>query len=308
MMATTLHELIDAHIARLAHERRYSPNTVEAYRRDLGQFAAFLTEHQGALNAREALMGLEVRDVRAFLARRQGKDKVGLATSARALSTLRGFFGFCRAEGFCVADTVLLIEGPRRPRPLPRPVSESAAQDVLAALQAGDEGNPAWIDARDHGVMLLLYGCGLRIGEALSLKGSALGAVQKLRITGKGNKTREVPLLSIVRDGLQRYAALAPFTLASDAPLFRGVRGGPLGPRCVQKRMEALRQTLGLPGSATPHALRHAFATHLLAHGADLRAIQELLGHANLSTTQTYTGVDIAALSRILMDAHPHAR
>lgn len=293
------------YLAHLRGERRASPKTGEAYGRDLAAFFAFLTEHLGAPPMLSDLGTLYARDFRAYLAkRRAGPDGLSPRSVARALAAIRGFFRYAERRWGVKNDELALVQSPKLPRALPRPVSEDAAAAILL-LAAEDE--ESWVGARDAAVMALLYGAGLRIAEALSLTGADARMDDTLRVVGKGGKERVVPILPVVRDAVARYVAACPHPISDNVPLFRGVRGGPLGPRAVQARMEGLRARLGLPATATPHALRHAFATHLLAHGADLRAIQELLGHADLSTTQIYADVDADTLLGIYDQAHPRA-
>jgi integrase/recombinase XerC len=299
----------DARLAYLAHligERRASPRTGEAYGRDLAAFLDFLNDHLGAVPRLSDLAELQARDFRAYLAkRRSGEDGLSPRSAARALAAIRSFFRYAARRWGVKNDELSLVAGPKLSRTLPRPVSESAAFALLDLAQEDDD--QPWIGARDAAVLSLLYGCGLRISEALSLKGVDAPLGKALRVVGKGGKERLVPVLPAVSDAVERYRALCPHALAPSAPLFRAVRGGGLGPRAVQARMEGLRARLGLPATATPHALRHAFATHLLANGADLRSIQELLGHADLSTTQIYADVDADTLLGIYDQAHPRA-
>jgi len=248
------------------------------------------------------LAKLSARDVRAFLARRR-RDGASDASIARGLSAIKGLYRWLEREHGLKNADIAFLEGPKRPRRLPRPVSVPAAKDMITSAEA-DASEP-WVGARDAAVLSLLYGAGLRISEALGLTGSHVPGPETLRITGKGGKVRLVPLLPAVRQAIDQYAAIAPFTFSATGPLFRGVRGGPLNPRIIQGLTQRLRGALGLPDSATPHALRHAFATHLLAGGADLRSIQTLLGHASLSTTQVYTGVDADRLAHVVREAHP---
>lgn len=298
----------DARLAFLMHlrgERRASPRTGEAYGRDLAAFFSFLTEHLGGPPRLSDLAQLHARDFRAYLAkRRSGPDGLSPRSTARALAAIRGFFRYAARRWGVANDELSLVAGPKLARSLPRPVSETAARALLDMASDDDE---AWVGARDAAVLALLYGAGLRISEALSLTGADFPMGDALRVLGKGGKERLVPVLAPVADAIARYVALSPYTLAPDAALFRAKRGGALGPRAVQARMEELRARLGLPATATPHALRHAFATHLLAHGADLRAIQELLGHADLSTTQIYADVDADTLLGVFDQAHPRA-
>lgn len=297
-------DVLTAFLDHLRDERRLAENTVVAYGHDLASFFGFLVRHTGATVSLDLLEGLAARDIRAFLAERR-RDGLADASAARALSAIKALYRWLeRRHGRANAEIVHL-DGPKRGRRLPRPVSEAAAKDMLAEAEL--QAREAWVGARDVAVLSLLYGAGLRISEALALTGAALPPPERLRVTGKGGKVRIVPLIAPVREALAAYGALAPFALAHDAPLFRGVRGGALHPRLVQGLTQKLRGALGLPSTATPHALRHAFATHLLAHGADLRAIQTLLGHASLSTTQIYTGVDAVRLRAVHEAAHPRA-
>ena len=284
--------------------RHMSPRTIEAYDRDLDQLEDFLTRHLGRTPGLGDLAALGPSDWRAFLAARRAEG-AGARTLQRALSSIRGFFAYARTSWELDNPALALVEAPKAPRRKPRPVSEPAALALLE--EAGAHAAP-WIAARDVAVLSLLYGCGLRISESLALKGGDHPLPATLRVSGKGGKTRIVPVLPAVAESVARYAALCPHTLDRNAPLFRAVRGGPLSPRQVQAAMQLLRSRLGLPATATPHALRHSFATHLLAHGGDLRAIQELLGHASLSTTQIYADIDAAALVRVHAAAHPRAR
>lgn len=295
-------ELLDDFLAHLTDARRLSPHTVEAYRNDLSAFLGFLAGHLGEAPGGDALAGLGARDLRAFLAARR-RDGLAAASIARNLSAIRSFYAWLdRAHGLANAE-IALMDGPKRPRRLPRPVSVAAAKDMI---EAGDEGEaPAWVAARDVAVLSLLYGAGLRISEALSLTGADLPAPERLRVVGKGGKVRLVPLIPPVRQAIDAYAECVPYILDRESRVFRGQKGGVLSPRIIQLRVQKLRGALGLPDTATPHALRHAFATHLLANGADLRAIQTLLGHASLSTTQIYTNVDGERLRHVHAEAHP---
>ena len=281
-----------------------SPATVTAYAGDVGRWLAFLAEHHGEGLAPAALVVLPKSDLRAFLAHEQGRG-VAARSLARRLSAIKSFTRWLcdRTQGDATA--LLATRAPRHRRRLPRPLSADAARAVLADVGTGAAED--WIAARDEAVVTLLYGCGLRISEALSLTGRDHPLPEMLRISGKGGKMRLVPVLPAARAAVQRYVALVPYPVAPDAPLFRGARGGALSPRLVQMAMERVRARLGLPPGATPHALRHSFATHLLAAGGDLRAIQELLGHASLSTTQGYTAVDTTRLMEVYANAHPRA-
>jgi integrase/recombinase XerC len=292
----------------IAHERRLSPKTLEAYSRDVAGFLGFLAEHLGAKPKLNDLARLEPSDVRAFLARRR-RDNIAARTLMRSLAAARSFARFLEREGRGKVAALAAVRGPKIQRSLPKPLSIKSAREVAdTASRAGEEREP-WVLARDAAVLALLYGSGLRISEALGiLARDAPASGGQLTVTGKGNKTRMVPVLPQVAQAIAEYVSLCPFTLKADAPLFRGEKGGPLSPRIVQLAMERMRGALGLPDTATPHALRHSFATHLLARGGDLRSIQELLGHASLATTQIYTAVDSKSLIDAYQAAHPRAR
>jgi len=298
---------IGAWQAWLKDEKRASPHTCQAYRRDLAHFLAFLTEHLGQTPALADLSGLAPADFRAWLAARAGSG-LQRSSTARALSTLRGFFRWLKRRGLADNAALAVLRTPKVPRSVPKALTAGEAEEAIAAV--AELSDDDWIGKRDSAVLLLLYGCGLRIGEALGLtRGQAPKPNQdSLLVTGKGNKQRMVPLLPVVAEAVADYLAACPFAQGSDAPLFLGKRGGPLSARRVQERLGALRGLLGLPESATPHALRHSFATHLLAGGGDLRAIQELLGHASLASTQRYTDVDVAGLLEVYDRAHSQAR
>ena len=305
--ASSAAEALEAWIAYLAHERRASPLTLEAYREDLTAFFAFLTQHLGGPPTLSTLEGVSAADVRAYMAfRRSGDRPLTPRSLSRRLSAIRSFYRFAdRRLG--VANTgVALVRGPRLKPTAPRPVTEDQARGLITAAETDPE-REGWEGARDAALLTLLYGCGLRISEALSLRRADAPLPDALRITGKGGKTRLAPVLPAVRQAVDAYLAELPFGLAPAEPLFRAKRGGPLGARYAQALMARLRGSLGLPDSATPHALRHSFATHILAGGGDLRAIQELLGHASLSTTQKYTAVDAAGLLAVYAKAHPRA-
>lgn len=279
--------------------------TLDAYRSDVTEFISFLTAHTAAPQGLTPLAQIGTRDMRAFLAHLRGRD-LSSRSMARKLSAVKSFYRWlAEREGF-EPTAVLSARAPKFQQKLPRPLSPDAAKAMLDRVEI----NPVepWIAARDLAVMVLLYGGGLRISEALSLKGKDLPLVDVLRITGKGGKERLVPILPAARTAVEAYAGLCPWNLGQNDPLFRGVRGGALNPRQIQKATEAARLQLGLPATATPHAMRHSFATHLLEAGGDLRAIQELLGHSSLSTTQTYTAVDQAHLMKIYEAAHPKAK
>ena len=292
-------------LAYLGAEKRMSPKTLDAYRRDVGQFLAFLTAHLGKPPTLKALAKLAPADVRAFLAARRA-DGAGNRSLMRQLAGVRSFARFLERNGKGKVGALSAVRTPKLPRSLPKPLTASSAKALTDADMRAGEARDQWVLARDAAVLALLYGCGLRISEALSLKRRDFnGAPDALTVTGKGNKTRMVPLLPQVAQRVADYVALCPHDLPINGPLFVGARGGTLSPRIVQLAMERLRGALGLPDTATPHALRHSFATHLLAGGGDLRAIQELLGHASLSTTQIYTAVDTERLLDAYRAAHP---
>ncbi len=285
--------------------RRRSVHTLRAYGTSVHAFLVFLGTHMGEAVTRDVLARVDPRDVRAYLAARRGADELANASIARELAALRAFFGWLDKRHGVGGNATAGLASPRLPRRVPRPVSPEQA--VAIADDAGDYASEPWIAARDTALLLLLYGAGLRVAEALSLDGNCwpLGAV--LQVTGKRGKTRMVPLLPQVREALAHYVSLSPWPPTRGQPLFRGARGGPLADGLVRRAVRQARVALGLPDSATPHALRHSFATHLLARGADLRAIQELLGHASLSSTQIYTAVDAAHLLDVYRNAHPRA-
>jgi integrase/recombinase XerC len=288
----------------LRGERRMSAHTLNAYLADLRDFLAFLTGHLGQEPDFAALTTLRQTDFRAWLARRHGEHYAPTST-ARALSAVRAFFRHLQRDGHVENGAIGVLRGPRLPHSVPRPVSAEGAQSLIDA--AAEESDVPWIAARDTAVFTLLYGCGLRIAEALGLNAEQAPRGDVLTVLGKGNKQRQTPVLPVVREAIDAYRALCPHPLTTGEPLFRGARGGRLQAGIVQRRMRHLRRALNLPESATPHALRHAFATHLLGNGGDLRAIQELLGHASLSTTQRYTAVDTAALLEVYDRAHPRS-
>ena len=284
--------------AHLARDRRRSAHTVRAYQATAERLVAFLQAHWGLRVDAAALARVSAVDLRAFLAARRAEG-LGNASAARELSAVRGFLAFA-APG---ADMPRL-RGPRVKPGVPRPVSPDEALALAGAV--ADAAIEPWIGTRDWALLLLLYGAGLRIGEAIALPASVLPLGETLAVTGKREKTRIVPLLPQVRDAVAAYAAQQPWVLDPGEPLFRGARGGALSPGVVRKAVQAARATLGLGDRTTPHALRHSFATHLLGRGADLRALQELLGHASLSSTQVYTAVDAAHLLDVYRNAHPH--
>ena len=293
-------DLIERWRAHLALDRRRSTHTVRAYVATAERLLAFLTEHHGQVADAARLAKLEQADLRAFLTARR-MDGIGNLSAARELSAVRGFLRFCGGEDV----TIPQLKGPRVKRGLPRPISPD---EVVALAQDIAEGaREPWIGARDWAVLLLLYGAGLRIGEAMGVQGDVLPLGDVLRVTGKRNKTRMVPLLPQVREAMLASVDLCPHPQARDQPLFRGARGGPLSPALIRRAVQGARGRLGLSDRTTPHALRHSFATHLLGRGADLRSLQELLGHASLSSTQVYTQVDAAHLMDVYRAAHPRA-
>ncbi len=281
--------------------RRLAPKTLEAYGRDLGQLLNFLARHTGGIVSLKTLGELRAADFRAFMAERRSEE-LSSRSLARALSAIKSFFRFLEREGALSTEALNAVRGPKLPKLLPKALTIREAKAAIATTEELEDR--PWVAARDMAVLSLCYGAGLRISEALSLTRAELEG-ETLRVTGKGNKTRLVPLIAAVRQSIETYLSLCPFKLTPSMPLFRGVKGGVLSPRLVQLRVAQLRGALGLPPSATPHALRHSFATHLLGRGGDLRAIQELLGHASLSTTQIYTGVDTERLLEAYRAAHP---
>ncbi|MFE1601388.1 tyrosine recombinase XerC [Methylobacterium sp. ID0610] len=296
-----------AWLVTLKAERRFSANTVEAYERDLRQFLAHLAR-SGAAPTIPALVALKPRDVRAFMAARRAEGVSGRSLM-RALAALRSFARHLDREGHGTVSALSAVRSPKMERRLPRPLPVAAAVAMASPDIRAGEDRPAWVLARDAAVLALLYGAGLRIGEALGIlrKDAPVGGLDALTIVGKGQKTRMVPVIAPVQAAVEEYLATCPHPLPPDGPLFVGQKGGPLSPRIVQLAVASLRGALGLPDTATPHALRHSFATHLLARQGDLRAIQDLLGHASLATTQVYTKVDSARLLSAFDAAHPRA-
>src|SRR4029453_14036162 len=296
-------------LSHLRSERRLSPKTLEAYARDVRQCLGFLGEHWGEQVTLSHFAALEASDVRAFMAMRRGRD-IGGRSLMRGLAGLRLFARFLEQEGKGKVGALSAIRAPKVGKTLPKPIQVAAAKRFADADERAGETRDPWIWARDAAVMALLYGSGLRISEALGLKRRDVplpGAGDVLVVTGKGNKTRMVPVLQNVLGLVPAFVAICPHPLPPHGPIFVGARGGPLKARVIQLTMARLRGALGLPDSATPHALRHSFATHLLTRGGDLRAIQELLGHASLSTTQIYTGIDSERLLEVYKTAHPRA-
>lgn len=291
----------------LADERRASPHTIEAYETDLAGFLGFLAEHLGGDPSLPHLAGLKAADFRAWLAYR-ARSGLAKSSTARAMSTVRGFFRRLEKRDLLSNPAVRAVRTPKLPQSAPKPLSEQGAREVMANV--GAMAKEPWIAKRDAAVLLLLYGCGLRIGEALGLSRARVADMAKgsMTVRGKGSKDRMVPVLPVVAEAARDYLAACPYAGGDNDPLFLGARGKALDPAIVQKEMRSLRRALNLPETATPHALRHSFATHLLGGGGDLRTIQELLGHASLSTTQRYTAVDSAKLLDVYRAAHPRAR
>ncbi|MFB9140997.1 tyrosine recombinase XerC [Maritalea porphyrae] len=288
----------------LSSLRRLSDKTLLAYDRDVEQMLTFFTSHLGEPVSHKHLQELTPSDWRAFMATRR-QNGAGNATMARSLSGIKSFFSFLEKEGHATADSLAAIKAPKKKQTLPKALPAIDAKKLID--QGGTLDDEPWVAARDVAVLALCYGAGLRISEALALTKNDLKEQNGLRILGKGGKTRMVPILAAINDAINEYKRLCPFNPGDNDPIFRGVRGGPLNPRLIQLKMQKLRSAFGLPNSATPHALRHSFATHLLAGGGDLRAIQELLGHASLSTTQIYTKVDTAQLMDAYLKAHPRS-
>lgn len=305
LLAEDLCMASEAWYQHLRLERGAADKTLEAYERDLRQFFVYLKGQLGRPPGLADLAQVQPQTFRAFMAARRQKGTSG-RTLARTLSALRTFFRFLEQTGRATNRAILTVRLPKVAHSIPKPLTVEKARRVV---DGHEERGQDWVSARDTAVLMLLYGGGLRISEALGLTLADAPTLDRdvLRVVGKGGKERLVPLLPVVRDAIVRYIALCPFPLSSDDPIFLGVRGGPLSPRIIQKLMEHLRASLGLPDTATPHALRHSFATHLLGAGADLRQIQELLGHASLSTTQVYTEVDRAHLLKVYEAAHPRA-
>ena len=287
----------------LRHDRRRSAHTVRAYVATAHRLIQFLGDYRGEWIEPAALLDVAATDLRAFLADRRASG-LGAASAGRELSGVRAFLSYA-AEQQGQQAQLPRTRAPKRPRTLPRPAAPDEAVEL--AENAAEAASAPWIGARDLAILLLLYGAGLRVAEALSLTASVLPLGQTLRVTGKRSKTRVVPVVPAVREAIDDYVRQCPYPLSGEAPLFVGARGGPLNPDLVRRAVAAARRRLGLPDTLTPHALRHSFATHLLARGADLRSLQELLGHASLSSTQIYTAVDAARLLDVYRHAHPRA-
>ena len=303
-MAERVQQLARQWLGSLAHERRMSPHTLRAYGDDVQRFLGFLGPYRGGEVTLAMLQGLRPADVRAFLTARRSEG-LGARGIQRALAALRSFWRYLERENLAEGAALRAVRSPKLPRTLPRPLSET---DALRAIDEAGEDEEPWIAARNAALVTLLYGTGLRISEALSLKRGDSPLGETLTVLGKGSKERAVPVIAAVRDAVEDYVRLAPYSPDRASPLFLSRRGKPMGPREAQALMQNLRGRLGLPPSATPHALRHSFATHLLQNGGDLRAVQELLGHASLSTTQKYTEVEGARVLAVYQAAHPRAR
>ncbi len=304
----SLDQAFAAWLSHLSTERRVAEKTVEAYARDVRQFLAFLAIHLGERADLAALSELRPADIRSFLAARR-KEKIESRTLMRQLAGCRSFMRYLERQGLAKASAFAAIRSPRIGKTLPKPLSAQNARAVTDSDTRAGEEREQWVLTRDAAVLGLLYGCGLRISEALAIKAkdAPVMPMAALQVIGKGGKARQVPVLAQVAGLVRAYMDEVPWTLKPDEPLFRGAKGGPLSPRIIQLAMEGLRGALGLPDTATPHALRHSFATHLLSRGGDLRTIQELLGHASLSTTQIYTEVDAGRLMAAYKAAHPRA-
>ena len=291
----------------LDHQRALSgaaENTIKAYQTDVLGFLSFMAQHNGGAQGLAPIAKIGVRDMRSWMARERGRG-VGARSLARSLSAVKSFYRWLAEREDFEPTAVLSTRSPKFQKKLPRPLAEDAATAMIETIEL--QAREPWVAARDSAVVTLLYGCGLRISEALGLTGADAPLPAVLRITGKGDKERIAPVIDAARDAVDAYLRMCPYPKEPSEPLFRAVRGGPLAPRAIQKVMAQTRMQLGLPATATPHAMRHSFATHLLAAGGDLRAIQELLGHASLSTTQAYTAVDAARLMEVYDKAHPKA-
>lgn len=288
----------------LTSERRAATHTVNAYQRDIGQFIAFAAEHGGGSVSINMLSALELTDLRAWLSWLAGRGLTA-PSRARAVAAVRSWFRWLDRTGRMHNDAINLLRLPKVVRRMPRPLTSTEANNLTDAAAIQD--TEPWLAARDEALLLLLYGAGLRISEALSLNHRDLDAPERLVVRGKGNKERVVPILPVVRATIMAYVKTKPYAATAESPVFIGARGKRLNPGVAERQMRQLRQQLGLPDTATPHALRHSFATHLLAGGADLRTLQELLGHASLSTTQVYIKIEHSQLERVYQNAHPRA-
>lgn len=305
MIQPGLRDALERWLTELGAVAGRAPKTVEAYRADLLGFLEFLQGYEGGALGTGALAGLTTRTMRAWMAHERSRG-LSARSLARALSAVKNFITWMAEKDDFDPTAVLMTRAPRFQPKLPRPLEEDAAKSLLETVELQSE--TPWVALRDQAVVTLLYGCGLRISEALGLTGAELPLGEVLRILGKGRKERIVPVIPAAREAVTAYARACPFDLTAEGPLFYGVKGKALNPRHIQKVVAQARMQLGLPATATPHAMRHSFATHLLNAGGDLRSIQELLGHASLSTTQAYTAVDTARLMEVYETAHPRAR
>ena len=297
-------ETLEDWLAIKAAVENNSNNTIAAYQQDLLEFFSFLTKHHGGIRGLHSLANISVPDMRAWMAYERSR-KLKSRSLARKLSAVKSFYRWLSQRDDFDATAVLSLKAPKFQAKLPRPVGEGSAIDLLESVQLNSLEN--WIAARDLAVLMLLYGCGLRISEALAITGKDVPLGNSIRILGKGGKERTIPVLKIAAESVKDYVAQCPYNILRHSALFRGVRGGPLSPRQIQKVTASARLRLGLPATVTPHAFRHSFATHLLNAGGDLRSIQELLGRSNLSTTQAYTAVDSARLMEAYQRTHPKA-
>lgn len=304
LISPQLQDAVETWARHLSALNGASSNTLKAYLTDIRGFLHFLALHRGEAEGIAALADIPQSDLRAWMAHERARG-VSARSLARSLSAVKNFIAWVSDRTGADVTTVLAARAPRYKRKLPRPLSVGDARQMIETV--ADQAQDDWVAARDRAVVTLLYGCGLRISEALGLTGAAHPLSDVLRIAGKGGKIRLVPVVPVAKQAVAEYVRLCPYDLLPDAPLFRGVRGGPLNARLIALVMEKARLQLGLPATATPHAMRHSFATHLLAAGGDLRAIQELLGHASLSTTQAYTAVDASRLMEVYEKAHPRA-
>ena len=305
MISPAFRDALERWLAELSAVGGRAEKTVSAYRADVLSFLGFLQSYKDASQGVVALGGLTTRDMRAWMAHERGRG-VSARSLARALSAVKNFVGWVAEREAFDPTAVLMVRTPRFQTKLPRPLEQDAARAMIGNVES--QSNTDWVARRDTAVVTLLYGCGLRISEALGLKGQDLPMGDTVRILGKGGKERLVPVIPAARCAVDAYVKACPYQIDINTPVFRGVRGGSLNPRLIQKAMESARAQLGLPATATPHAMRHSFATHLLNAGGDLRTIQELLGHASLSTTQNYTAVDTARLMEVYEAAHPRAQ
>jgi integrase/recombinase XerC len=308
-MAGSVEDLKKAWLASLAHEKRASEHTLRAYGDDVRRFLSFVGDHVGGRASVSTLERLKPADLRAFLTVRRAEG-LGPRGIQRALAGVRSFYRFLEREGVADGAAVRAVRSPRLPRTLPRPLSEADAARTIAeaGTRQTNDRHPAWLDSRNAALITLLYGTGLRISEALSLRRGDAPLGSTLTIVGKGSKERAVPVLDVVREAVDAYVAACPYASASKDALFLSRRGNAMSPREAQAMVQHLRSRLGLPASATPHAFRHSFATHLLTGGGDLRSVQELLGHASLSTTQKYTEVEGSRVLAVYEAAHPRAK